>query len=142
MKKWKLFSGMLCIALAFGFIFVGCSTSVNVKSNLAGEYNMIPIAGKDFIVLGHISVNTVVEYTVSPFRFVTRTEGERITFEALITEAKRLYPSASDIINVRIDAVDKSSKLSPFIIQFFTGSRSSIEYYANALVIQYTTSIP
>ncbi|MCL2209397.1 MAG: hypothetical protein FWC19_04715 [Treponema sp.] len=143
MIKNRFFKGMLCVLLVFGFITVSCTTSVDVKSNLAGEYNMIPkIAGKDFIILGHVNIKTQVEYSVSPFRFVTKTEGERVTFDTLINEARRLYPNASDIINVRIDTVDKSSSISPFFIEFFTGKHSTIEYYANALVIQYTTSLP
>jgi hypothetical protein len=138
MTMKKMFLGMLCMLLVFAF--VGCTTSVDVKSNFAGEYNMIPkIAGKDFTVLGIVSLNTKEEYRVSPFSFTKRSEGERVTFDALMKEARSRYPNVSDIINVRIDVVNKSSKNT---FDFFTGSTSTVEYYANALAIQYTSALP
>jgi hypothetical protein len=140
MTKKKMFLGIVCMLLALVFMTVSCVTSVDVKSNLAGEYNMIPkIAGKDFTVLGIISLNTKVEHRVAPFRLTTRTEGERITFDALMKEAVNQYPNVSDIINIRIDVVNKSSTS---IFDFFTGTTSITEYYANAVAIQYTASLP
>jgi hypothetical protein len=129
---------MPVIVLVFGFVVVGCTTT-DLKSNLAGEYNLIPkIAGKDFEVLGLVSAQTSETVVVTPFRIQTTISGERVTFDLLLQEAKNLYPGVSDIINVRIDKVDKGTT-GPFV--WLTGYSATVEYFGNALAIRYTAAL-
>ena len=136
-NRWFL-AGMLCAMLAFGFMLAGC-TSTDVKSNVAGEYNLIPkIASKDFIALGLVSVTATESVIISPFHFTKDVSGERVTFDLLLREARRLYPETSDIINVRIDRIDQSRTT---LVDFFTGSSRTVKYIGNALAIQYTDAL-
>ena len=129
---------MLCVILAFGSLLAGC-TSTDVKSNVAGEYNLIPkIASKDFIALGLVSVTATETVIISPFHFTKDVSGEKVTFDLLISEARRLYPETSDIINVRIDRIDQSRTT---LVDFFTGSFRTVKYIGNALAIQYTDAL-
>ena len=138
MAKKNVLTVMLCLVLAFGFVAGSCTTT-DVKSNMAGEYNLIPkIAGKDFVVLGLVSVKTQEVKKVSPLRLSTSIEGQRITYDLLLTEARTRHADVSDIINVRIDKVEKSKK---GLFDFLTGGETTIEYYGNALAIRYTTAI-
>jgi len=138
MKKKGLLTGMFCLVLVFAFLVTGCTTT-NLKTNIAGEYNMIPkIASKDFVVLGLVSVNTSVVESTSAFRLNSSVEGERITFDRLLQEARRLYPDVSDIINVRVDRVVRGKTS---LLDFFTGSSRTVEYLGNALAIRYTGAL-
>ena len=137
MKNTKIAVGVLALVLAF--VALGC-TSTNVKSAFVGEYNMIPkIAGKDFVVLGHVSVSATEEINVSPLRFRTEHKGERVTFDLLLQEAIRLYPEVTDIINVRIDRIVQGDT-SP--LDFFIGSHQNVRYIGNALAVMYTDALP
>ncbi|MDR1802951.1 MAG: hypothetical protein LBQ94_05035, partial [Treponema sp.] len=74
MKKRRLPARMLCAVLALAF--AGC-TSTDVKSNVVGDYNLIPkIASKDFVALGLVSISTIEMEIISPFHFVTEKSGE------------------------------------------------------------------
>jgi len=139
MTKKGFFGVLLCLILLFGFVTVSCTSYYNVKEMKTGEFNKISkIAGKDFEVLGVVFVDSTITYTVSPFRLSERMEGEEITFDALMREAKRLYPSCSDIINVRIDSVLKTQTS---VFDFFTGYTATWGYFANALAIRYTDAL-
>jgi len=130
--------GALGIGLALALTLVGC-TSTDVKSNLVGEYNLIPkIAGKDFVVLGLVSVNAEETTSVSPLHLVTTKKGEAVTFDLLLQKAKELYPDVSDIINVRIDQVDQSKT---GLLDFLTGSKKTVKYVGNALAVKYTDAL-
>jgi hypothetical protein len=132
--------GIIALVAVIGFMATGCSTTTDLKSNMVGEYNLIPkIAGKDFVVLGLVSVNTRVVETTSPLKITNSTQGERITFDRLLQEARTRYPDVSDIINVRVDKVDRSRKGT---FDFFTGTTTTTEYFGNALAIRYTDALP
>jgi len=136
MKKRWLLAGLLCAA--FILALVGC-TSTDVKSNVVGDYNLIPkIASKDFVALGLVSVSTIEMEIISPFHFTTEKSGEKITFDLFLQEARRLYPETTDIINVRIDRIDQNKKT---IFDFFIGSNRTVKYIGNALAIKYTDSL-
>jgi len=138
MKRSIRFIGLIVIVAAIGFL-MGCTTTTDLKSNMIGEYNMIPkIASKDFSPIGVVSVTATEKLVVTPFGMTKEITGERVTFDLLLKEAKRLYPDVSDIINVRIDRVDQSKRS---IIDFFTGYDRTITYYGNALAVKYTTAI-
>jgi hypothetical protein len=140
MRKLLKILGIAAFITVISFITVGCTTTTDLKTNLAGEYNLIPkIAGKDFVPLGLVSVSSTVVETVSPFRFTVTTEGERITFDMLLQEARRLYPDVSDIINVRIDRRNVSTKR--WFLDFFTGTTTTSRYYGNALAVRYTNAL-
>ena len=130
--------GMLCVMIAFGLLLAGC-TSTDVKSNVAGEYNLVPkLASKDFVPLGLVSVTATETVIISPFHFTKDVSGERVTFDLLLKEARRLYPETSDIINVRVDRIDQSRTT---LVDFFTGSSRTVKYIGNALAIQYTDAL-
>jgi len=137
MKKSMKFFGIIAVVVVIGFL-AGCTTT-NLKSNLAGEYNMIPkIAGKDFNVIGLVSVSATEKTVVTPLHLTKDITGERVTFDLLLQEAKKLYPDVSDIINVRIDRVDQSKRS---VFDFFTGYDRTIQYFGNALAVKYTTAL-
>jgi len=120
-------------------LLMGCTTTTDLKSNMIGEYNMIPkIASKDFNVIGLVSVTATENLIVTSLGMTKEITGERVTFDLLLKEAKRLYPDVSDIINVRIDRVDQSKRS---IIDFLTGYNRTIIYYGNALAVKYTTAL-
>jgi len=107
MKRLIRFFGIISVVAVIGLL-AGCTTT-DLKSNLIGEYNLIPkIASKDFDVLGLVSVTATEKITVTPFGLTKEITGERVTFDLLLQEAKNLYPDVSDIINVRIDRIDQS----------------------------------
>jgi hypothetical protein len=136
MKKRRLPAWILCAA--FVLALVGC-TSTDVKSNVAGDYNLIPkIASKDFAALGIVSVSTIEMEIISPFHFTTEKSGEKITYDLFLQEARRLYPETSDIINVRIDRIDQNKKT---FFDFLIGSTRIVKYIGNALAIKYTDSL-
>ena len=136
MKKRRLPAGILCAA--FALALVGC-TSTDVKSNVVGDYNLIPkIASKDFVSLGLVSVSTIEMEIISPFHFVTEKTGEKITYDLFLQEARVLYPDTSDIINVRIDRIDQNKKT---FFDFLIGSTRIVKYIGNALAIKYTDSL-
>ena len=136
MKKRRLPAGMLC--LAFALAFAGC-TSTDVKSNVVGDYNLIPkIASKDFVALGLVSISTIEMEIISPFHFITEKSGEKITYDLFLHEARILYPETSDIINVRIDRIDQNRKT---FFDFVIGSTRIVRYIGNALAIKYTDAL-
>jgi hypothetical protein len=129
---------MLVMVLAFGLVAVSCTTT-DFKSNVVGEYNLIPkIAGKDFEALGLITITSEEVTTISPLHFNTTHSGSKVTFDLLLQKAKELYPDTSDIINVRIDKYDISTTS---LFDFFTGSTVTVRYTGNALAINYTTAL-
>jgi hypothetical protein len=136
MKKRWLLAGILCAA--FALALVGC-TSTDVKSNVTGDYNLIPkIASKDYVALGLVSVSATEMEIISPFHFATEKYGERITFDLFLQEARKLYPETSDIINIRIDRVDQNKKT---FFDFLIGSTKIVKYIGNALAIKYTNAL-
>ena len=138
MTKRRFVVIMLCVMSAFGFMFVGC-TSTDIKSNVAGEYSLITkIASKDFIPLGFVSVSATETVIISPLYFTKEMLGEKVTFDLLLQEARRLYPETSDIINIRIDRVDQRKTT---LVDFFIGSTRTVKYLGNGLAIKYTDAL-
>jgi hypothetical protein len=131
----KLFV-IIALVMVIGFL-TGCTTT-NLKSNLGGEYNMIPIARKDFTILGLVNVTATENLIVAPLHLSRDITGERVTFDLLLQEAKRLYPDVSDIINVRIDRIDNSRTS---LFHFFTGYNKTVQYLGNAIAVKYTTAV-
>ena len=136
MKKRWLPARILCAA--FVLALVGC-TSTDVKSNVVGDYNLIPkIASKNFVPLGLVSVSAIEMEIISPFHVMKDVKGEKITYDLFLQEARLLYPETSDIINVRIDRVDQNRKT---FFDFIIGSTRIVKYIGNALAIKYTDSL-
>jgi hypothetical protein len=130
--------GVIAMAAVIGFMTFGCTTT-DLKTNMAGEYNKIPkIAGKDFDILGHITVTATETVVVSALSLETTVTGERITYDMLLQEAKKVYPGYSDIINIRIDKIEKGKK-GPFL--WLTGGTTTVDYLGNALAIRYTKAL-
>ena len=99
---------------------------------------MIPLAGKDFNILGLVTVTATENVKVAPLYLAKEITGERVTFDLLLQEAKKLYPDLSDIINVRIDRIDQSRTS---LFDFITGYDRTIQYIGNAIVVKYTTAV-
>jgi hypothetical protein len=136
MKKKRLPARILCAA--FTIALIGC-TSTDMKSNVAGDYNLIPkIASKDFVALGIVSVSSIEMEVIYPFHFVTEKTGEKITYDLFLQEARVLYPETSDVINIRIDRIDQNRKT---LFDFLIGSTRIVKYIGNALAIKYTDSL-
>jgi hypothetical protein len=136
MKKSIIFFRVIPVLATIG-ILMGC-TSTNLKTNSGGEYNMIPLAGKDFNILGLVTVTATEKINVAPLYLAMEITGERVTFDLLLQEAKKLYPDLSDIINVRIDRVDQSRTS---LFDFFTGYDRTIQYLGNAIAVKYTNAV-
>ena len=129
---------MLCVALAFGFALVGC-TSTDMKSNVDGEYSLITkISSKDFVPLGFVTVNATETLIISPFHFTKELSGEKVTFDLILQEARNLYPETSDIINIRIDRIDQ---VKTTFFDFLIGSTKTVRYIGNGLAIKYTNAL-
>jgi len=138
MKNKRTMFGIIALVAVSGLMVVSCITT-DLKSNMAGEYNLIPkIAGKDFDVLGLVSAQATETVVVSPLRIQTTVTGERVTFDLLLQEAKTQYPGVSDIINVRIDKIDKGTR---GLFTWLTGGTTTAEYFGNALAIKYTKAL-
>jgi len=138
MKNTFKLLGIIALAAIIGFTAVSCTTT-DLKNTMHGEYNMIPkIAGKDFDSLGLVSTKTTETVVVSFLSFNTTITGERVNYDLLLQEAKKLYPEVTDIINVRIDKVYKGTN-SPFF--WLTGGTTTVDYYGNALAIKYTKAL-
>jgi hypothetical protein len=140
MKGFKNCLAVVVVVMAAALSTVSCK-SVDVKSNAVGEYNLIPkIAGKDFVVLGLVSVNAEVSTKVSPLYLSKTLQGEQVTFDLLLQKAKELYPEVSDIINVRIDKVEQL-KTRAFWLRWLTGYQKTDKYVGNALAVKYTDAL-
>jgi len=138
MKSFTKLFRVIALIAVIGVAAVGCTT-IDLKTNMDGEYNKIPkIAGKDFDILGHITVNTTETIVVSALSLETTVSGERITYDLMLQEAKKSYPGFSDIINIRIDKIEKGKK-GPFF--WLTGGTTTYDYIGNALAIRYTKAL-
>ena len=100
--KAHVFKGcVFLILLPVLFMAAGCATSVNFTAPLEGRYATASLAAKDYEAIGTVRASSVEIHHVSPFGFVRRVEGSKITFADLLQEAARI--NADDIIDVRID---------------------------------------
>ena len=135
MRNLFKYPGFIVIVMVIEFFAVSCTTT-DFKSNLAGEYNLLPkIAGKNFLVLGLVSVSATETRVTSPLSLQTTITGESVTFDLLMKEAQNLYPDVTDIINVRIDKNDNGTR---GVFTWLIGGTTTIIYYGNALAIKYT----
>jgi len=122
---------MLIIAL----ILAGCANT-NYTANMSGASDYATVAVKDFVTLGIVTVEKTEIHYASPFGFIKRIEGSKITYADLMQEAARL--EADDIINVRTD-VNTSYKGSVF--DWFTGWTRVYTHTGTALAIKYTDKL-
>lgn len=86
------------------FTLVGCASHpipdpYTLKIQEKGDYSNIPLATKDFIIKGVVTLESVVK-----INSYGNKEGSEITNIMLIKEAKKL--GADDIVNVRIDKTE------------------------------------
>ena len=123
------------LVLSAVFLMSACTT-VDLATNRTGWSDYAETAVKDFEPVGIVRVTTKETFTVSPFGLLKKKEGSKVTYDMLINEAVKL--GANDIINVRIDTVDKNST-HPFM--FITGSKKEIEYIGTALAIKYKNPV-
>ncbi len=129
MKKSVL---VLSTLLAGAVFLMTACTSVDLSTNRTGWSDYGEIGVKDFQPVGIVRVTSKETFETSPFYLNNSKTGSKVTYDMLIKEAVKL--GAHDIINVRIDTVDKNST-HPFM--FFTGGKKEIEYIGTALAIKY-----
>lgn len=129
MKKSFLVAAVLLASVAL--LSVGCTTT-DLTTNKTGWSDYAEIAVKDFEPVGVVRVTSKEVFKVEPFGFKESRTGSKVTYDMLIAEAVKL--GAHDIINVRIDVINRSSS-SPF--DTITGSTKEIEYIGTALAIKY-----
>ena len=120
---------------AAALVLAGCA-STDYAANMSGASDYATVAVKDFVTLGIVSVEKKEIHYASPFGFVKRIEGSKITYSDLMQEAARL--EADDIINVRID-VHTSYKGSAF--DWITGWTRVYTHTGTALAIKYTDKL-
>jgi len=137
MKGFKNCLAVAVVVMAAALTLAGCA-STDFKSPSMGSINIATIATKDYEVLGLVSVESEDVKTVSPLGIIHKHVGSKVTYDLLLQEAKKQFPDASDIVNVRIDKYDNSKW---HVFAFFTGTKKTIKYVGNALAIRYTTGI-
>jgi hypothetical protein len=116
-------------------VLAGCA-STNYTANMSGASDYAPVAVKDFVTLGIVTVEKTEIHYASPFGFIKRIEGAKITYADLMQEAAKL--EADDIINVRVD-VNTSYKGSVF--DWITGWTRVYTHIGTALAIKYTDKL-
>lgn len=122
MKKMFLF---LCLSM------VGCMPmqhSSNYGVHEKGEYSVIPIVEKDFIIKDYVFVESTVTINSDG-----KKEGSEITSDMLMREAQKL--GADDVVNVKIDKTENVE-----FREHFSGRSKKfqiIRYKAVGLAIKY-----
>jgi len=123
------------VVLLAALILAGCANT-NYTANMSGASDYATVAIKDFVTLGIVTVESVEIHNASPFGFVKRVEGSKITYADLMQEAARL--EADDIINVRIDV---NTNYTGSIFDWFTGWTRIYTHTGTALAIKYTSKL-
>ena len=131
----KNVSVLPALLLGAVFLMTACTT-VDLATNRTGWSDYAETAVKDFEPVGIVRVTSKETFKVAPFGFLKSKIGSKVTYDMLISEAVKL--NADDIINVRIDTIDKNST-HPFA--FITGSKKEVEYIGTALAIKYKTPV-
>ena len=111
-------------------------TTTDYTANATGAADYATIVVKDFVTLGIVTVQATEIHHSSPFGFVKRVEGKKITYADLMQEAAKL--EADDIINVRID-VNSNYKRSAF--DWLIGWTRIYTHTGTALAIKYTDKL-
>ena len=119
--------------LAFlpALVLAGCGT-IDYTAPLAGSYDTAGVAIKSFIVIGTVSVRSTELHSGSPFGFVKKVEGSKITYSDLMLEAARL--DADDIVDVRID-INTSGKTT--FVDWVKGWERTFTYTGQAIAVKY-----
>lgn len=133
MKKNVLILSVLLLSAVF---LMSACTTVDLATNRTGWSDYAETAVKDFEPVGIVRVTSKETFTVLPFRILKKKSGSKITYDMLISEAVKL--GADDIINVRIDTIDKNTR---HLFMFITGSKREIEYIGTALAIKYKNPV-
>jgi hypothetical protein len=122
MKKNKLFiAGMLALVLTFGVVLTGCAT---ISKENYGSFSEISVPAKDFISLGLVLTENVVE----------NNQGEVFTYYELLKQAKEL--GADAIVNVTIDVKREGTKFLAFNLkrkETWYGSATAIKWIDGTL---------
>jgi len=117
----------------------GCTTT-NVASNRTGWSDYATIAAKDYAPVGLVRVTSEEVVERSAFGIVSSRKGSQITYDMLITRAIEL--GADDIINVRIDRVDRTSHSTVPAFEWLVGCTERYAYIGTALAIRYKEAAP
>jgi hypothetical protein len=113
------------------FVCTSCATT-RLTTNKVGWSDYTGITIKDFDVVGIITVESEVTKKVAPFGLNSSLEGSEITYAMLMEEAAK--KKGDDIINVRIDKIEDSTKS---LFDFIVGYKKTTKYIATALAIKY-----
>ncbi|MCL1993369.1 MAG: hypothetical protein FWG66_10545 [Spirochaetes bacterium] len=111
MKRFARLLGIAAIATLIGFSMTGCVTAIEVEEPV--ETAMIQPVQRDFTILG-----------VLQFEQDQRFE---ITYSFVLTEARRLFPAANAVIDVRIEPIVRTGLF----------GAQSMTFAVSGIVIQY-----
>ena len=134
-KRGRFMGTAGLVGAALAATLLGACTTTNVASNRTGWSEYATIATKDYATVGIVRVTSEETRKRSVFGIVTSHTGSQITYDMLIGEAKAL--GADDIINVRIDRVDRTVHSTVPAIEFLIGYTETYSYTGTALAISY-----
>jgi len=118
-------------------VVTSCATT-DLTTNRTGWSDYATIAIKDYTSLDHVRVTATETTTVGFLGLTSSTIGSKVTYDMLLAEAKKL--GADDIINVRIDVQNRSTR--NLILDRIIGYTATVDYIGNALAIKYTSAQP
>ena len=137
-RRFLAATGRVASLVAAAFL-AACATS-NVASNRTGWSDYATITTKDYEPVRIIRVTSEETKERSVFGVVTSHKGSQITYDMLIAEAEAL--GADDVINVRIDRVDKTVHSTIPFFEWLIGYSERYSYTGTALAIRYKDAGP
>jgi len=140
MKYQRFLAATGRVAAFIAVAFLGACATTNVASNKTGWSDYATIITKDYQPVRIIRVTSEEIKERSVFGVVTSQKGSQITYDMLIAEAVAL--GADDVINVRIDRMDKTVHGTIPFFEWLTGYTERYSYTATALAIRYKDAVP
>jgi len=137
-QRFLTATGRVASLVAAAFL-AACATS-NVASNRTGWSDYATITTKDYEPVRIIRVTSEETKERSVFGVVTAHRGSQITYDMLIAKAAAL--GADDVINVRIDRVDKTVHSTIPFFEWLIGYSERYSYTGTALAIRYKDARP
>jgi len=114
-------------------LMLAACTTINLNAPVTGKVAVAGVAIKGYVVIGDVSASSTETHKISPFGFVRKVEGAKITYCDLMQEAARI--NADDIIDVRID-INTNGKTT--FIDWLKGWERCFTYTGSALAVKYT----
>jgi hypothetical protein len=135
-KYQRFLAATVRVAALVAAACLGACATTNVASNRTGWSDYATITTKDYEPVGIVRVTSEETRERSVFGVVTSQKGSQITYDMLIAQAAAM--GADDVINVRIDRVDKTVHSTIPFFEWLIGYSERYSYTATALAIRYT----